>query len=128
MQGKISRRKIAQYAADKIERDGLKSQLIDEIAAYLIESKRLREADLVVRAIEDELAYRGTVIARVTSARPIDASLRKKIEATIQGADRVLVEEIVDPTVVGGVRIETPGKLLDATLKRKILALRQAKV
>lgn len=127
MQGKISRRKLAQYCSDRIEHGAALAHLIDELAAYLIESGRIREAELVVRAIEDELAARGTVIARVTTAHPLDDALRADIKRQI-GATNVYVDEIIDPSVLGGVRIETPNELLDATMKRNLLALRQAKI
>ena len=126
MQQKISRRKIAQYVVTSHESGAPLETLMTEVAAYLIATKRTREADLTVRAIEDVLAGRGTVVARVTTAHPLDEQLRREITALVGG--NVSIDEIVDPAVVGGVRIETPGKLLDATVKRKLLALRQAKM
>lgn len=126
MQGKISRRRLAQYAVDAYEAGALAAAL-QEIAAYLIESRRLREAELMVRAIEDELAARGTVIAHVTTARPLPDELQNAITKLV-GAKEISLVETVDPDLIGGVRIETPGKLLDATIKRKLLALRQAKI
>ena len=126
MQGKISRRKLAQYAVDA-QANGKLSVVLQEIAAYLIESRRLRETELVVRAIEDELAMRGTVVAHVATARPLTHELQTAIKQLI-GAKEISIVESVDPELIGGVRIETPGKLLDATVKRKLLALRQAKM
>ena len=126
MQGKISRRKLAEYAVNAYETGEL-SAALQEIAAYLIESRRLREAELVVRAIEDELAARGTVVARVATAHPLTSELEAAITQLV-GAKEITIAESVDPALIGGVRIETPGKLLDATIKRKLLALRQAKV
>lgn len=126
MQGKISRRKLAQYAVEAYE-NGTLSEALQELAAYLIDARRLREAELVVRAIEDELAERGTVIARVASARPLTAELEAAITSLV-GAKEISILETTDQALIGGVRIETPGKLLDATIKRKLLALRQAKV
>ena len=126
MQGKISRRKLAEYAVNAYETGEL-SAVLQEIAAYLIESRRLREAELVVRAIEDELAARGTVVARVATAHPLTSELEAAITQLV-GAKEITIAEAVDPGLIGGVRIETPGKLLDATIKRKLLALRQAKV
>ncbi len=126
MQGKISRRKLAQYAVEAYE-NGTLSEALQELAAYLIDARRLREAELVVRAIEDELATRGTVIARVASARPLTAELEAAITSLV-GAKEIAILETTDQALIGGVRIETPGKLLDATIKRKLLALRQAKV
>lgn len=126
MQNKISRRKLAQYAVDAYEADKL-ALALQEIAAYLIESRRLREAELVVRAIEDELAARGTVVAHVATARPLTAELQNAITKLV-GAKEISLVETINPELIGGVRIETPGKLLDATIKRKLLTLRQAKI
>lgn len=117
---------MAQYAVDAYEADKL-ALALQEIAAYLIESRRLREAELVVRAIEDELAARGTVVAHVATARPLTAELQNAITKLV-GAKEISLVETINPELIGGVRIETPGKLLDATIKRKLLTLRQAKI
>lgn len=127
MNAKISRRKIALYAVDAFEAGHSRSGVLREIAAYLVASGRQREAELVVRAIEDELAGRGIVVAHVTVAHHLTDGLREAITQRL-AAKSVSIEEIVDPRVIGGVRIETPGKLFDATMTHKILALRQAKV
>ena len=66
MAEKLSRRKIADYAAEQLQAGN--NEVLREIAAYLIESKRQSEADLLVRDIELQLANRGDMIAR-TSAR-----------------------------------------------------------
>ena len=127
MQQKISRRKLAQYVVDSFNNGTSLSGLLREVAAYLVATGRTREAELVVRAIEDMLAARGSVVTRVTTARPMSDTLKREITALVD-ADTVYIDEIVDPDIMGGVRIETPGKILDATLKRKLLALRQAKL
>ncbi len=127
MHPKISRRKLAEFVVDSFERGNSLSHAVDQLAAYLVETGRVREANLVVRMIETVLSERGTVIVRVTSAHSLSEALRRDVEAQVS-ATKVLYEEIIDPSVIGGVRIETPGQLLDATMKRKLLALRQAKV
>ena len=126
MQDKISRRKLAEYVADSIEDGTDVAATLEQLAGYLIDSRRTRELDLIVRTTEAVLAERGTVIARVTSARALNDAVRKKVESQIH-ANRVIYEEIIDRSIIGGVRIETPGQLLDATMKRKLLTLRQAK-
>lgn len=123
MQGKITRRKLAQHVAAASDPE----LALREVAAYLIASRRTREADLVARTIEDELAARGVVTAHVTSAHPLSDELKTQITELI-GARQIHIVEKLDPGVLGGVRVETPGKLLDATIKRKLLALRQAKI
>jgi len=126
MQGRISRRKLADYAADAAQSGSL-TEAIREIAAYMIESRRVREVQLVVRAIEDELAARGVVVARVATARPLESDLKKQIAALVN-AREIHIAETLEPELIGGVRIETPGKILHATVKSKLLALRQAKI
>lgn len=127
MQGKISRRKLALYVADSFEAKQSLAKVLAEVAAYLVDSKRTREAELLVRAIQDELAARGIVIAHVVSARPLAGELEQAIKTLID-AREIHLDSEVDPSVIGGVRVETPGKLLDATIKRKLLALHQAKL
>ena len=127
MQGKISRRKLALYVADAIEAKQRLGAILAEVAAYLVDSKRTREAELLVRAIEDELAARGIVIAHVVTARPLAKELEQAITKMID-AREIHLDAEVDPSIIGGVRVETPGKLLDATIKRKLLALHQAKI
>ena len=126
MQGKISRRKLAEYAVSAYH-EGTLNEALRAIAAYLVESRRLRETDLVIRAIEDVLAAQGVVIAHVATARPLTTELKAAI-TNVVAAQEIHITETVDPELIGGVRIEMPGKLLDATIKRKLLALRQAKM
>ncbi len=126
MAQKISRRKIANYVADGIVHGEEISKLLRQAAAYLIDSKRTREADLLTRAIEDALEERGTIIATVTTARSLDDKLRNAISALVD-AKTVVLREIVDPTVLGGANIETPSSRLDATIKHKLTVLREAK-
>jgi F0F1-type ATP synthase delta subunit len=127
MADKLSRRKLAQFVADRSDSSKALHDSLQSVAAYLIDSRRLRESALVVRAIEDELANRGRVISTVTTAHSLDAGLRAHVEALI-GAKEVMIREIVDSAVIGGVRIETPGKTLDATIQTKLLALTRAKL
>lgn len=126
MAQKISRRKLASYVADGIARGDEIGRLLSEAAAYLIESGRTREVDLLARAIEDALEDRGISIATVTSARPLDDEFKRAI-ATLIGAKKLALRETVDPAVLGGVKIETSSAQLDATIKHKLTALREAK-
>ncbi len=127
MADKLSRRKLAKFVADRSDSSKSLEGALEHIAAYLIDTRRVRELTLLVRAIEDELASRGTVIATVTSARPLDSALRASVE-TLINAKKLSIKEHVDPSVIGGVRIETPGSKLDATIQTKLLALTRAKL
>ncbi len=127
MHGKLSRRKLAQYVASRVQDGRVPEAVVQEVAAYLVEARRLREMPLVVRAIEDALAERGVVVATVTSARPLDDMLREAVKAQAGGGE-VYLREVVDPSVLGGVRVQTPDASYDGTVQHKLQALRAAKV
>jgi F-type H+-transporting ATPase subunit delta len=124
MAGRLSRRKIALYAADKLHAGIEPSGVIKEVAAYLVDTRRTRELDLLVRDIEGELAIRGTVVADVTTARPLTEALKKQIGTLVQ-AKNLHVRETIDSSVLGGMRVDIPGKRFDGTLRRKLVALKE---
>lgn len=121
MAQRLSRRKIAAYAADQLQAGKAKVAL-REVAAFLIETGREREAELLARDIEYVLMERGTTVARIASAHELTASLKAQIEKLIGG--KVQLKETIDPTLLGGVRIDTPDKRFDGTLAHKLAALK----
>lgn len=127
MNGKLSRRKIAAYVAARVKNGVVPADVLTEVAAYLYETRRLREITLVVRAIEDALMEQGTVIATVTSARPLDEQLRAAVTSQL-GTAEVHLREVVDPAVIGGLRVQTPEASYDGTIAHKLNGLRAAKV
>lgn len=124
---KLSRRKLAEYVASQAKNGTVPSRVIEQVAAFLVETGRGREVELVARAIENELATCGVVVSDVTTAYALTDDERSEIQKLI-GADTVYFRETVDPRVIGGVRIKTPGKTLDATIMNKLQALKRAKL
>lgn len=123
MPSRISRRKIAAFVADKLAAGVPADMAIKEAAAYLIETKRTSERELLVRDIEDVLAEKGIVVADVTSAHPLSDALRSEIR-TLIGAKELHLRESTDAAVLGGIRVDMPGARFDGTIQRKINALR----
>ncbi|HET6747386.1 MAG TPA: F0F1 ATP synthase subunit delta [Candidatus Saccharimonadales bacterium] len=121
MATRLSRKKIAEYAAERLIKNDTKVLL--EVAAFLVENRRTRELELLVRDIEYALSTHGVVIADVTSAYPLSETLKNNIKELV-GGKQLILRETVDPAVLGGIRLTTPGERLDATLKRKIQALK----
>lgn len=126
---KISRRKLADYFADRLLAGDKKATL--QMAAYLIESRREREADLIILETAENLANRGFVAARVESARALDESdkirITEYIKAQYKGAT-VWLEQHVDENLLGGFVISTPNSRRDASVRHRINVLRGAKV
>ena len=124
MAARLSRRKIATFVTDKLLAGNHQAhEVMRELAAYLVTERRTRELDLVVRDIEAMLAAKGVVVADVASARPLDEAVKAEI-ATMLGAESVQLRETIDETLLGGVRIDTPGKRFDGTIRHKLNALR----
>jgi F-type H+-transporting ATPase subunit delta len=120
---RVSRRRIAAYAADKLVSGAASSLVLREVAAYLVATGRTREQELLVRDIEAALAARGVVVADVASAFAISESVKAEI-AKLVGASTVELRETIDPTLLGGVRVDIPGRRFDGTIRHKLTALR----
>lgn len=123
MAGRLSRRKIAEFAADGLLKGAAKTKVLQQVAAYLVETRRTRELELLVRDIEAALALRGVVVADITSAHPVSDLLKKEIASLVK-ADTLQLRESIDPSVLGGVRIDLPSKRFDSTIQRQLTSLK----
>lgn len=126
---RVSRRKIASYYADELL--ARKTDIATRLAALLLDTGRVRELDLIVRDIEDALEARGVVIADIASAHTLSQATQKDITAFLKkqsDAKEVHLRVNVDQALLGGVRINVPGRELDTTLRRKLTLLKASKV
>lgn len=125
---KLSRRKIAAYFADELIAG---HSVMQSLAAYLVETKRVREVTLIVRDIEAALAERGVLVADIASARELASDTQKELTNYLKqrtGATGVTLRPHIDPHLLGGVRIDTPGDRLDKTLRHKLNQLTASKI
>ena len=118
------RRKLAQHAAERLLAGD--AAVIDELAALIIAERREREVDLLVQDIEAKLAERGTVVATVESATPLDTVTKDKIKNLLSSKTNasnqdinVLLRESIDQALIGGFKLRTPTATLDATIAKK---------
>ena len=125
MAGRLSRRALATFVAKELLAGN--GQVIDWLAALLIEERREREADLLVRDIESILADSGQMIVQVDTARPLDAATKQEIESMFDQHE-VHIKETVRPELIGGVKITTPTQSLDRTIAKKLEMLRTAEI
>jgi F0F1-type ATP synthase delta subunit len=120
----LSRRKLADQAARRIAAGESKTTVLTSLAAYLIDSKRKNEADLLVRDIETALISRGIMVGTVVSARPLSDAAKKSIDSFVKhhyvDVKSVVLRERVDESVIGGIRIELPDRQLDVTVANKL--------
>jgi F-type H+-transporting ATPase subunit delta len=116
-----SRLQVAEYVADRLTSD--RQRALQSAAAWLVERGGARQAEYLARDVAAVLAERGYVQARVVTARPLSAGARRQVEDYVRaqtGATELELETAVDPSLIGGVVLETPGRVLDASVKTKL--------
>lgn len=124
---KLSRRAVSEHIAERLIAGESQQKLLEQLAAYLIESRRTKELNLMVRDIQYYLAEKGYVSGTVTAAFELTKASEAAIKAFAQsetGAAHIQLDTIVDPSVLGGIRLSLPGKELDTTISRKITLLK----
>jgi F-type H+-transporting ATPase subunit delta len=125
---KLSRRKIAALLAEELLAG---KDITQKLAAYLIDTKRTRELSLFVRDIESALAERGVLLADVASSHHLTDETQNAISTFLKkatDAKDVHLRSHVDPTLLGGVSIETPDQRLDNTLRHRLNQLTATKL
>jgi F-type H+-transporting ATPase subunit delta len=125
---KASRRVIARTVAAKLlSEPNQRKHWVQALAAYLIETRRADEIDLIVNDIARELfEQRGELVVDVTSARPLTDPVRRELKSLLKevtDAKEVLLSESVDSSLIGGLIARTPDAQLDASVRTKLKQL-----
>lgn len=126
---KLSRRVLARYVATELQAGKNHKEVVQALAAYIIEHRLQGQLELVLADIATNLATLGHIEATVTTARPLTGELRKDLldyVERIEGSSDITLNESVDPSLLGGVIVETPGKRFDASIATKLKRLRNA--
>jgi F-type H+-transporting ATPase subunit delta len=103
------------------------TEIAQQLAAYLIWTRRTKELSLIVRDVQFYLAEHGHIAGSVTSAHELSMTTLKAIESFAKaktGAKHVSLDRIVDESVLGGIKLEIPGHELDTTIARQLTTLK----
>lgn len=129
---RVSRSQIARGIADMLDSGASHKKLVNTIAAYLVSERRTSELDALMREVQSVRAKRGTLEATATTAFALSPSVKKDIQAVLRrdfGAGKdVVLNEQVEPSVLGGLHLESAGKQLDLTVRTKLNRLKQTAV
>lgn len=125
-----SRQQIARAILEVIDDGGDRSGVARSIAGYLINEGRTKDLDSLMRDVMRLRAERGILEVTTTSAFPLADHVRAQIEdiaRTMQSPDaqQVITSQNIDPSVLGGVRVETPTTLMDLTIRTRLNRLKQ---
>jgi F-type H+-transporting ATPase subunit delta len=116
-----SRMQVAAYVADKLGSD--RAGAVRSAAAWLTARGQGRQARYLARDVAQVLATHGYVLAHVTTARSLSEGAVRAITEFIMsatGAKQIELEQRVDPTLIGGIQLEIPGRSLDASVRTKL--------
>ena len=118
----ISNNDIAK-AIEKLSESAPSSKLPKMVASYLISNRRTADLDKIMRQIAVIRLSKGLSEATITSAVPINSEIKKQIKSLIKSKS-VLINEVNDKSVIGGVRIEANEYYLDLTVRNRLNKLK----
>lgn len=116
---KITTNELAAYAVDQLE-SGVKAPALSRlIAAFLLEERRSRETPQLMRAIDKELASRGSDQVVITAAHATSQEVKEQISALL-GVKNPVFSEVIDQTVIGGVKARSGESEIDLTVRGRL--------
>lgn len=124
-----TRQELAKALVPVIAKSKDSAKLAKAIALYLSEHRQTKELDGLMRAVANLRSKSGTIEATVTTAFPLSPALKRDIRSLIakqRGATEVILVEVTDPSVLGGIKIETGEHQLDVTVQQKLNRLKRA--
>lgn len=126
---KIPRQDVAQVLADRSLKHGTSKKLAREVAAWLLDNRRTGELDPLLRDIQADWAETGYVEALAYSAHDLApkilADIKSRVSKIYPKAKKIIITTVYDPSVVGGVRIETADQQLDLTVQARLNKFKQ---
>jgi len=103
-------------------------QTVEILSALVARSRGRRIGELVKRATDLVADEAGRVVATVQTAAPLSAAQTKRLAASLQATAgrEVTIDAIVDPSLIGGVRVVIGDRVIDGTVASKLASLRLA--
>ena len=125
---KIGRRRLAREIVRLLsQQPERRAAIVQQLAAYLIDTKQTGQADLLLKDIADELYVQNRQLhADVIHAFDLSAETKAAITDMLRastGATDVQLETTKDPDLIGGVIVRTSRQEIDASVRRKLKAL-----
>ncbi len=124
-----NRIRIATAVASHTLQKGASKAYAKEVAALLLAEGRIGELDSLLRDVQSAWAEAGYVEVLARSAHTLSEGTKKDIAAQIQSAyptaKQIVVTEVHDPSVLGGVRINLANQQLDLSVEAKLNRFKQ---
>jgi len=125
---KAPRSTMAKVISKKLEKADSKKAAQD-IAGYLLAEKRVSELDSLMRDLQQIRSDQGIVEVDALSAHELDEKSINEIKAVIHkkfpATKKIIINKILDPDVVGGVRLVLANSQLDLSVRYKLSKFKQ---
>lgn len=126
---KAPRTRLAKLIADRTLASGVSQKLAEEVAAYLLAERRTGELDSLLRDVQADWAEAGHVEVVATSAHPLTAAVRaditKQVRRLYPEARQIVINEVRDPEIIGGVRLTLANQQLDLSIRSTLNRFKQ---
>lgn len=126
---KTPRTRVARTIADRTLKGGADDAYVRELAAYLLAERRVGELNSLLRDVQADWAKNGYVEVLAASAYPLSEAVRADIQSQVAtlypNAKQIIVTEVLDPEVVGGVRLSLANQQLDLSVEAKLNKFKQ---
>ncbi|MBI2592017.1 F0F1 ATP synthase subunit delta [Candidatus Saccharibacteria bacterium] len=126
---KVSRRSLARWSAVQLLAGKSARSVAKHLAAAVVETDKVDDIEFLLGDIAAELEARHElVVAQVISSSMLTPQLRLALKDQVKkttGAKAVLLQESVDRSVIGGLRVETSNCVWDHTVARKLADLKE---
>ena len=126
---KASRTRLASTIASRTLKSGVSDKFAEEIAAYLLSEGRVSELNSIMRDVQEDWAQAGYVEVLAASAHELSGDVKTKIitqvKALYPSAKQIVVTEVHDPLIVGGVRLSLANQQLDLSVEAKLNKFKQ---
>lgn len=101
------------------------------VAEFLLKNSRTRELQSIMRDVSLARVKKELVVeVTASSASPISASheaqVRKTVKKVYPEAKKVIINNRIDESLIGGIKLEMPDKQLDMSVESKITKLRES--
>ncbi len=119
-----SRHHLAEVIGKRSLRTTNTKTLARELAAYLLETNQTNSLESLMRDVMAYRAEHGVVEATAVSAHSLTADVKRQVRHILKDQypdlKTTMIDEKLDPSVIGGIRVEMPGEQLDATVEAKL--------
>ncbi len=94
------------------------------VAEYVLSNNLIDDLESIIRDVSVYRLAEGVLDVKLYSAFPLDKNSLTGIKALIKShfpeTNKIIIDEITDKSLVGGVKIEFPTHVLDLSVKNKL--------